>query len=475
MPIDETVLYTIFHILLSISTFSTIIVFFIYYRMKRNRLIPWCAVTLFITFTIIYIGIFALNIHEEGDFTHKACMVQGLVLNYLFTVIHALVAFMMVDNCLYALNWKVASSEGEVGFPWFYFVASFLVPLAPNIAIVVMYFQSGNNEWLKIRSTGYHCYLMTPIWSNSAPFAVYSLLGIAASIVLLKRTIWGKNRLRVLGSSTQLTKKVIGRLLFITFMYSFICLASFLPHMLNDFLRNGSTFDADSSGHVIVKCSGTPKWHNFTGFIPCFVGIQFFIMYGTSTYAMQYYHRMYWKVRKQWGIKAPDKKTGKSIVISRRKNSVLEEIVFHADNENEKHINMTVIKRKGSQGEIVPPDDIEVTYNLDSIEAIIKQHGLDRPPSILTIRQTFNEDCELDPESLEQTRKKLRTTKSVADIDTVVENSVGELYEKICNLKTDTSSDLSIPLFLRKNHENSFSASYSALKNSSQSLYNVKQ
>lgn len=178
-----------FNSLLVISIISVLLLLLIYIRVGRNSLLLFCSLVLLVMFGVMLAGSFQLDLSRSERF----CYCQGVILNYCFIAIHALIACMMYDAWKHVSNWRprrpstTLDKEKKRCCSPGYWIISFGLPVVPTLILIILLYQSTQVPGSRIESKlvqpqAFFCYisgdLIYKISTSTGWFMLFSIPGI---------------------------------------------------------------------------------------------------------------------------------------------------------------------------------------------------------------------------------------------------------------------------------------------------------
>ena len=329
--------YSIFNLLCCLSFIAVFIVFLVYIRAeKKNHLLIVSACVVLLILALLLVGsiLFIPRIDAHSDFCH--C--QGIMLNYFFICIHALICCLMFDTWSRIARWRprifamqspanaqVAASFVErfklqiKSYYFLYYVVSFIVPIIPTLVLV--YYDRQDNI---IQPKAFYCYIhgqfLIKFFTSTVFFMLFSVIGMSFAVFVFFKTIWMRQRSLRKGRTTHLSRFSVFRIGASTFLYTMFALSSFLPSMLyfrSDldpavFLRDAALYPSNFQLNDYSKSPFTnpdlcysfitdkrffyyadQRCPSFSSFIPSVLGIVFFCMYGFGKYMRKSFSAFY--------------------------------------------------------------------------------------------------------------------------------------------------------------------------------------
>lgn len=274
------------------------------------------------------------------------CIVQSILLNYIFIVIQAQMSFMMLNNCCVALRWKLFGDlEKRVDRISILLVLSFGLPLVPTTLIALN--ALGSEGSLDINQTnsviiqpspffsiisGHKIFWITTLWH-----LLFVAIGCTSAIYLLYRAIKSRRALLAAGPS-QMTINNILRLTMATLIYICLTVGSVTLLLQTKLRIPPNSIPMDLEMHLRSPwtnpdlCYDEPledanKYFYWTrcptlkSFFPIIVGIGLFFMYGFGSPARLVYHGLRIKTREYFKPK-------------KRKNSTIPSLYIKDDDDD---------------------------------------------------------------------------------------------------------------------------------------------
>ena len=297
--------YVMFHFINLSSMGLSILIFKIFHVMRQNFLIRTSSVICFIISVVMFIKwpLDSLNIRNE-----VFCSVQALILNYCFISVHAHFCFVMWNNLVAAMGWKIIGIKDPNALVGLMFFVSIAIPVVPTIIILAM---SLDPKFLIKKSEievtenifdqkAFFCVINEPAWLGYRLwFILFSGPGIAAACFLFYKTIESRQKMLQYSNTSQFGKMQLARMFVAILTYLFVAVLS-----------------------VVLGFIKTKNHLNYSDFLPAAVGFLLFITYGVGSTATEYYKKIYVSWGHHLGFDIKERTTLKSSVVGRRVSSI---------------------------------------------------------------------------------------------------------------------------------------------------------
>lgn len=296
-----------FCITLFISTILVIVLFVIFQSKNLNILLRTCCIVVFFLNSLIFSSLYlGPNLFEHDNF----CFGQAVLLNYCYICIHAHISCLMVNNCLLALRMRLMRSGSNFLRIWTFLIISFTVPLVPTMYIALARSIETINKAndIAVYPRSFYCVLDDPSGVvSSLWFIIFSLPGIFCAFYLLYRVIKSRQTLKIKAGS-QFKKFDLVKLFLIVVLYASCSVLSWPPTSVNppvnytmDELPKTTIpspwqhpqFCSEPSDNIFVQYEKRIRCPSASTFLPGFIGIVLFIMYGFSSTAITFYKDLF--------------------------------------------------------------------------------------------------------------------------------------------------------------------------------------
>lgn len=320
-----TLTHIVFNILSVVSFLCVFLLFLIYQRVGGNVLLRSCSIMILFMLTAVLVGsaVFDNDMVTNGK---EYCKYQAFILNYCIVSVHGLIACMMFDAWSHVSNWRPRKQKIEPAgkrriFSPGYIFCSFILPLVPTVVLIIITsaLYKDSPEAGLIQEHTYYCYINTNnafhFLTHTGWIMLYSCVGIFCSIYLLLKTIWTRQKSKKSGRTTHLTLLSIVRVAIATIIYITITMSTILPifvdicphkagypSKLSEITKNpfqnpnlcqiSFPFGNELAYWAHIRC---PK--AYREFLPCLIGIGFFLMYGFGKHAKKAYIDIYRRCR----------------------------------------------------------------------------------------------------------------------------------------------------------------------------------
>lgn len=292
-----------FCLTLFVSTLLVIVLFVMFQSKNLNILLRTCCIVVFFLNSLILSSLYlGPDLFEHDNF----CFGQAVLLNYCYICVHAHVSCLMVNNCMLALRVRLMRNGSTLLRIWTFLIISFTVPLVPTMYIAlarIIEFINKSND-IAVYPRSFYCVLDDPSGVvSSLWFIIFSLPGIFCAFYLLYRVIKSRQTLKVKAGS-QFKKADLLKLSLIVVLYASCCVLSWpltsvnppVNYTTEEFPKTTipspwqyPQFCSEPSDNIFVQYEKRIRCPNASTFLPGFIGIVLFIMYGFSSTALTFY------------------------------------------------------------------------------------------------------------------------------------------------------------------------------------------
>lgn len=286
----------------------SILVFKIFHVMRQNFLIRTSSIICFIISVIMFLEWPLDNLHIKNEIF---CSVQALMLNYFFISVHAHFCFVMWNNLVAAMGWKIIGIKDPNALVGLMFFVSIAIPIVPTIIILAMsldpkfLIKKSDSEVTEniFVTKAFFCVINEPAWLGYRLwFIFFSGPGIAAACCLFYKTIESRRKMLQYSNTSQFGKMQLIRMFVAILTYLFVAVLS-----------------------VVLGFTKTKNYVNYSDFLPAAVGVLLFITYGVGSTATDYYKKIYVSWGHHLGFDIKERMASKSSVMhvpGRRVSSV---------------------------------------------------------------------------------------------------------------------------------------------------------
>lgn len=292
-----------FCVTLFVSTLLVIVLFVMFQSKNLNILLRTCCIVVFFMNSLIFSSLYlGPDLVRQDNF----CFGQAVLLNYCYICVHAHVACLMINNCMLALKMRLMRKGSTLLRIWAFLIISFTVPLVPTMYIGLARTIYGINKTkdIAVYPRSFYCVLddpsgvVTSLW-----FIIFSLPGIFCAFYLLYRVINSRQILKIKAGS-QFKRADLIKLSLIVILYASCSVLSWPPTSVNPPVNYTAEelpkttipspwqhpqFCSEPSDNIFIQYEKRIRCPNASTFLPGFIGIVLFIMYGFSSTAITFY------------------------------------------------------------------------------------------------------------------------------------------------------------------------------------------